>query len=238
MSGTRYRALLAAALLLLLNVGPLLATELQVPIGGASGIGLTVRQQVSSVDELRKQGIAVQQLDYSCGSAALATLFNSYLQQPVTEQEIIGYILTNGDLRKIVERHAFSLLDLKRFAQSRGVEAEGYSLSFDDLVELHLPVLVPIILRDYKHFVIFRGARDDRVYLADPSFGRWTTSRVEFERMWNPRVGLAVWRKDRPASAGNPLALTKEDDIYVSHESASSLSLRTGATFTGSPSEF
>ncbi len=238
MSGTRYPALLAAALLVLLNTGSLLAAELEVPIGGASGIGLTVRQQVSSLDELRKQGITTQRLDYSCGSAALATLFNSYLQQPVTEQEIINHILRTGDLRKIIERRAFSLLDLKRFAKSRGVEAEGYSLSFDDLVELHLPVLAPIILRDYKHFVVFRGVRKDRVYLADPSFGRWTTSRVEFERMWNPKVGLAVWRKDQATAAGNALTPNEEDNIYVSSESASSLSLRSGLDFTHSPSEF
>jgi predicted double-glycine peptidase len=238
MSGTRHLALLAAALSLLLSAGSLPAAELKVPIGGAFGIGLTVRQQVSSVEDLRKRGITIQQLDYSCGSAALATLFNSYIRQPVTEREIIDHILKTGDLRKIIERRAFSLLDLKRFAKSRGVEAEGYQLSFDDLMELHRPVMVPIILRGYRHFVVFRGMRAGRVYLADPSFGRWTTSRVEFQRLWEPKVCLSVWRNDQAASTRHALLPKEEDDIYVSSDGASALLLRSSPDFIHSRSEF
>ena len=239
-SGSRVaaRLLSAAVLWLIAMAGSLPAAELRIPVGTFSGINLTVRQQVLSVEELRKRDLTIQELDYSCGSAALATLLNAYLQIPVTEREIIDHILKTGDLRKIIARRAFSLLDLKRFATSRGAEAEGYSLTFDELIDLQQPMLVPIVIRGYRHFVIFRGMKDGRVYLADPSFGRWTLARAEFERMWKLKVGLGVWPKYGPTLPGNAMRLNKEDEVYVSSPSTSSLCLGSGLQFGQSPHEF
>jgi hypothetical protein len=235
----RSRRELALAVLVLCTAaaGAIRASELRVRIGPVGG-GMTIREEVKSVQEARQEGVTHQQLDYSCGSAALATLFNSYLHQPVEEREIIDYILKKGDLRKIMQRRAFSLLDLKRFAESRGVEAQGYRLEYQDLVELGRPALVPIVLRGYKHFVIFRGETDGRVYLADPAFGRWTASRAEFEQLWEPKVGLTVWRKGQPAPTAYALRPGEEDNIYVAPARASALSLRSRPGFVHSPLEF
>jgi predicted double-glycine peptidase len=213
------------------------AAELTVPIGLFGG-GVTIRQQVKSVKELRQDGITIQQLDFSCGSAALATLFNSYLNKPVTEREIIDYILKHGDLKKIIERRAFSMLELKQFAQSHGAEAEGYSLTLQDMLDLGRPILVPLKLKDYHHFVIFRGMQDGRVYLADPAYGRMTMSVVEFEKAWTQRVGLTIWPKGQPAPQIHALQPGKGDNTYVASDSTGTLILQPGLQFHHNPFEF
>ena len=65
----------------------------------------------------------------------------------------------------------------------------------------HAPIIVPISVHGYQHFVVFRGVLNDRVLLADPAFGNRTMSRSRFENAWLPfpevgRVGFYVERTD------------------------------------------
>ena len=54
-------------------------------------------------------------------------------------------------------RRGFSLLDLKRFAASRGFEAAGYGdLTLDELVAM-APVVAPMRVFGFGHFVVVRG---------------------------------------------------------------------------------
>ena len=55
------------------------------------GAGVVLRQPVRSVKELREENVVIQRLDYSCGSAALATIFSYYFGDPVSEPEVIEY---------------------------------------------------------------------------------------------------------------------------------------------------
>lgn len=161
---------------------------------------------VESLLEMRHRNAVVQQWDLSCGAAALATILNYQHGYSVTEREIaIGMMsreeyLANPNI--VNYRRGFSLLDLKRFVDARGFSGIGLGqLDLDDLDE-HAPIIVPISVHGYQHFVVFRGSLGNRVLLADPAFGNRTMSKPRFEESWlaQPglgRVGFYVERRDR-----------------------------------------
>ncbi len=214
------------------------ASEVWVPLGDTGGPSLAL--PVQSVIERRQADVQLQRLDYSCGSAALATLFTSYLGQPTSETDIIDYIVRTGDAQKILIRRGFSLLDLKRYAEAHGAHAVGYELDYNSLVELQVPVLVPLYRSDQglRHFVVFRGATDDRVFLADPALGRVTMFRSEFEDLWQPAVGLVVSAPGTPPAVDTPLGVTAEDAVYLNGDAMRALIQHSVDTFFHDPNEF
>ncbi len=163
------------------------------------------REPVRSLLEMRQERVVVQSWDLSCGAAALATLLQYQHGDEISEREIaIGLMrrdayTANPLLVRI--RQGFSLLDLKRFVDDRGYRGVGLGqLTFHDLVT-RTPIMVPIDLFGYKHFVVFRGMRGNRVLLADPAWGTRTMTRERFERVWMEypdlgRVGFMVQRRD------------------------------------------
>jgi predicted double-glycine peptidase len=101
-------------------------------------------------------------------------------------------------------RHGFSLLDLKRYVEQRGYQGIGYGkLTLEDLIQ-RAPVMVPVRLHGYNHFVVFRGSLGNRVLLADPAFGNRTMLAAKFEDAWLDypefgKVGFVVARADGTA---------------------------------------
>jgi predicted double-glycine peptidase len=160
---------------------------------------------VQSLLEIRQDKVVVQQWDLSCGAAALATVLNYQHGDPVSERDIAIGMMGREEYIKnpaiVNYRQGFSLLDLKRFVDQRGYNGVGLGqLDFDDLVD-HAPIIVPIATHGYQHFVVFRGALNGRVLLADPAFGNRTMTRSRFEKAWLPlpeigRVGFYVERSD------------------------------------------
>jgi len=160
---------------------------------------------VESLLELRQHNVVRQQWDLSCGAAALATILNYQHGDPVSEREIaIGMMGRREYIENptiVTYRQGFSLLDLKRFVDQRGYNGVGLGqLDFDDLID-HAPLIVPISMHGYQHFVVFRGYDRDRVLLADPAFGNRTMTRARFEKVWFPlpevgRIGFYVERTD------------------------------------------
>jgi hypothetical protein len=145
------------------------------------------------------RNIVHQAYDYSCGSAALVTVLNNFLGIPVTEQEAMEGMLAHGERDKIVARRGFSLLDMKRYVATLGVEANGFRGGISDLVELQTPAVVPIDYAGFKHFVVFRGIRDGLVYIADPSAGHVVFSVEEFATLWDRNtLFLLNPPKDKP----------------------------------------
>lgn len=176
-----------------------------------------VTKRVKSFKEIREEGVVLQKLDYSCGAAAMATLMSSFFQEPVREDEVVGFIFIHGQtpeegLKKYFKRKGFSLLDLKRYAEFKGYKAAGYKeMTLEDLIEVlrdqQVPPLVPINPFGYNHFVIVSGIQGDRIYLADPAIGK-TTMRIErFLDLWVDGVGFVVTRRQtaelRMASASD-----------------------------------
>ncbi len=158
--------------------------------------GMRLGTGVRSLQEMRQKNVIRQRWDLSCGSAALSTLLTYDLNARTPETEIIVWILHRTDPVKIQSRGGFSLLDLKRFAQAQGFTAEGYAdLSLDDLSELGGPAIVPVRVKGYDHFVVFRGLVQDRAVLADPAFGNLTVPVSRFLGMWKHGLAFVVMRR-------------------------------------------
>ena len=166
---------------------------------------------VRSLLEVRHRNVVLQQWDLSCAAAALATILRYQHGEPVTERSVaLGLIdreeyIANPGLVRL--RQGFSLLDLKRFADGLGYRGIGLGqLEFPDLLE-RAPIIVPVDLQGYPHFVVFRGATPNTVLLADPAFGNVTMSIVKFMNGWIDyrdigRVGFIVTESGTPAPPG------------------------------------
>ena len=161
------------------------------------------------------RGIVRQAYDYSCGSAALTTLLNGYVNVGVnlTEQQVMDGLLKFGETDKIVERRSFSLLDMKRFVGAIGFESGGYRGEFSDLVKQGQPAIVPISYAGFKHFVVFKAYKNGRVYVADPALGNISFDEVRFKEIWENNTLFLI--NVAPESRKNLLALQDSDMRHV-----------------------
>ena len=156
--------------------------------GSEVAVTRNVAQPVLSMVEKRHHNVVLQQWELSCAAAALATILRYQHGIPATERTVaLGLInreeyLSNPDLLKM--RQGFSLLDLKRYVDKLGYEGLGLGqLALSDLID-HAPIIVPVNLSGYPHFVVFRGATSNSVLIADPAFGNVTMSIDKFVDGW------------------------------------------------------
>lgn len=181
------------------------------------------REPVKSLLEMRRDRVVVQEFDISCGAAALATLLNYQHGDRVPEREVAKGLMRREEYvhnPMVVQiRQGFSLLDLKRYVDQRGYEGVGLGeLTLRDLVD-KAPILVAVDIHGYRHFVVFRGMRGDRVLLADPAWGNRTLRANRFEDLWVDypefgRVGFVVARRDGLAPP-NALAARESDFVML-----------------------
>jgi hypothetical protein len=172
-------------LLLLCALGPgVHAAELA--LGGAR-----YDVPVRSMKALRFASTLRQQYDFSCGSAALATLLTHHYGTAVSESTVFEAMWAHGDQGRI-RREGFSLLDMQRYLASRGFQADGFRLPLDKLVLARLPAIVLVNEKGYNHFVVIKGAADGRVLLGDPSRGTRAMPRERFEAAWPTRLLFVV----------------------------------------------
>ncbi|MBU2489071.1 MAG: hypothetical protein KKA60_06745, partial [Proteobacteria bacterium] len=162
------------------------------------------RQALPSMAEKKFHNVVRQMYDYSCGSAALTTLLNYYLAEQLTEGNIINGLLKYGDVQRIAETRAFSLLDMKSLVQALGYEAHGYKTQLEDIRKLKIPYIVSIDLYGYLHFVVVKGIFKDHVMLADPSMGNISFPLSKFERIWYKNVIFVVLPKSAPLEYQRP----------------------------------
>ncbi|MFZ2296566.1 MAG: C39 family peptidase [Polaromonas sp.] len=178
--------------LLSISLMALLATA-----AGAEQVYLTsmgggdVAVPVTSIKQARLSSTLLQQFDFSCGSAALATLLTHHYGMPVSESTVFDYMYRNGDQPKI-RREGFSLLDMKRFLQAQGFEADGFEQPLEKLVDARLPAIVLINESGYLHFVVIKGLRGDRVLIGDPANGTRAVPRAAFEASWQSRLLFVI----------------------------------------------
>src|SRR5690348_6832012 len=151
------RAHLLAAALLICLAGTARAGSVLVPVlGGVNVPG------IESVRERAFSRTVHQQFDFSCGSAAVATLLTYQYGDAISEHEVFKSMWAHGDQQKI-RRDGFSLLDIKRYLDSRGYQSNGYEVPLDKLMENAVPAIMLISDRGYNHFVVVKGLTADRV---------------------------------------------------------------------------
>jgi uncharacterized protein len=92
--------------------------------------GEGARKPVRSLLEIRQDGVVVQKWETSCAAAALATVLTFSQNDPVSEKIVAQGMLRSTDPIKVKVRGGFSLLDMKRFVETR--PAAGL-LSLDQL---------------------------------------------------------------------------------------------------------
>jgi predicted double-glycine peptidase len=163
-------------------------------VGGAS-----YSVKVTSLKEARFLSTVRQQYDFSCGSAAVATLLSYHYNYPVTEQQAFREMFLQGDQAKI-RQQGFSLLDIKRFLAAHGFMADGFQQPLEKLAEARFPAIVLVMENGYRHFVVIKGMEADRVLIGDPSGGTRAVARSTFDGIWQNRLLFLIHgRADKPA---------------------------------------
>lgn len=159
--------------------------------GASAAADVTINQgsaaysvQVVSYRDIPFRTVVRQEYDYSCGSAALATLLRYHYGRDVKEHDVFVYMYEHGN-REAIERVGFSLLDMKRYLETHGFQADGFRMSLDALEAAQAPAIVVVNQQGYRHFVVLKGVAGGRVLVGDPALGLKTYSQAEFAAMWN-----------------------------------------------------
>ena len=152
-----------------------------------------------SMKEGRYLATERQQFDFSCGSAALSTLLTHHYGHPVGEQAVFEAMYQAGDQDKI-QHEGFSLLDMKRFLEARGFEADGFEAPLEKLVSARIPAIALINENGYNHFVVIKGLRDGRVLFGDPAGGTRALPQAVFESRWLNQILFVITNRQDRAS--------------------------------------
>lgn len=160
--------------------------------GEAAGAHL----RVISWRDIPFRTVVRQEHDFSCGSAAVATLLTYHYGRPTTEAQAFTAMYAGGD-QAMIRKVGFSMLDMKRYFAARGVPAEGYRMSVDDIAAQGAPAIALIRLGAYRHFVVVKGVADDKVLVGDPALGLRVFTKAQFASAWN---GVALVLREDDAS--------------------------------------
>lgn len=144
---------------------------------------------VKSYKEIVFGDVFRQQYDFSCGSAALASLLTYHYKSPSTEQDIFKSMYAKGDKAKIKEK-GFSLLDMKMHLASIGLNSDGFQINLQKIRKLGVPGITLVNFDGYMHFVVIRGMNEHSVILGDPSRGTMIMKYEMFQKYYQGIVLL------------------------------------------------
>lgn len=183
------------------------AAALAILASGCSGSVDLDSYSPRSFLERRYDATVRQEQDFTCGSAALATILTHYWGRPTSEFEIVKilrdrYPDTNNWKKRIADGFTFD--DLAFAALVLGFESAGAKVPIDQLSSLNGPVIVHLDKGKFQHFSVLRKAHDDVYYLADPTVGQMGMERPEFERQYSGNA-MAIWKADAKLPGQNPL---------------------------------
>lgn len=180
-----FRRMLQLGFLAAMMCGAAQAGEVVAPGPGNAQFDVPLQ----SMKELRESRVVKQNHDFSCGSAAVATLLTYSYNKPTSEDEAFDAMWAVGD-QEHIKQFGFSLLDMQKYLASRGYKAVGYKISLDKLRRLHLPAIALIHPDGYNHFVVVRGWRNNAAIVADPARGLRRMTAEDFQDVWNGIVFL------------------------------------------------
>lgn len=189
----QYKQMISVAVIVTASMGiqASKASAADIRFGGViPGVGV-VHKNILSMREMKFVDMVPQHTDFSCGAAALATILKYFYNRDVTENEVIDGLMKVSDI-DLVRQKGFSLLDIKNYTQSIGMRGRGYNVQPDTLEKIHIPTIVLLDYKGYKHFVVLRKATADKAYIADPALGNRIMSRAEFDDSWNGIVFAVI----------------------------------------------
>lgn len=183
---SRARAGLRAAMLTVVAAcalsAPLAAQTTHFMLPGMPGGGFNA--DISTMLDRRFYTVVRQRFDFSCGSAALATLLHYHYGIPANEDTTFNGMWDNGD-QEAIRQSGFSLLDMKRYLASIGLETQGFRVTLDQIAETRVPGIALTVTDGYRHFVVIKGVGPDAVLVGDPSRGLRHYTREEFTKIWD-----------------------------------------------------
>lgn len=175
-----------------------------------------ISEYVWSYKELQQRNIVMQQLDYSCGAAALATIGRYYWGDKVDEMTFLRLLsqlkLTEAEMRDRIQ-NGLTLTDLRDISNKAGYEASMGKVPFGELTKAKVPVVVGITVRGHDHFAVFRGSDGVYAYLADPIRGNVRTPVAEFLAQWQRNAILVMARPNTKVKDVNPLAVRTSESV-------------------------
>lgn len=187
--------IVASAQLFLLAVFGALSDAAAGEVTIANGPPGQTHVRISSYRDIPFKTVVRQQFDFSCGSAAIATLLTYHFERPTTEKEAFVAMYDMGDKEKI-KKNGFSLFEIKQYLESIGYRADGFRVGLDRLQRVGIPVIVLIEWKNYKHFVVIKGVRDEHVLVGDPAIGLKIMKREEFMGYWKDGIAFAIHNAD------------------------------------------
>lgn len=173
------------------------SVDLPVQIGGAYSVPSV------SLKEGRYLSTMRQQYDFSCGSAALSTLLTYHYGFKVNEEAVFEAMFREGDRAKI-QQEGFSLLDMKRYLESEGFEADGFEASLETLQSANIPAIVLVNENGYNHFVVVKGVQDGRVLIGDPAGGTRAMTQATFTSLWVNGILFVISNRQEIARFNQP----------------------------------
>ncbi|PXX98629.1 C39 family peptidase [Halomonas sp. LBP4] len=179
------RSLLLAALLALLGGGIAASVEAG-PVNISNRFG-SFQVQAKSLSEFSWERVVPQQYDFSCGSAAVATLLTFHYDRETTEAEVFESMIRHGDAEQI-QTYGFSMLDMKRYLDTQGLDSDGFKISLDDFMRIGVPAITLVNTGGYKHFVVVKGVDRENVLVGDPAAGTVVVPKEMFETLWTGTV--------------------------------------------------
>jgi predicted double-glycine peptidase len=150
---------------------------------GLSTPGGFVTVPVVSLREARFATVVRQERDYSCGSAAVATLLSFHYHRPIAEEAVFTAMYAAGD-QQAIRANGFSLADMQRYLATLGLSSDGYKVPLGKLAEAGVPAITLITTKGYSHFVVIKGFKDGDVLVGDPAAGLKAMPRADFEAIW------------------------------------------------------
>ncbi|MCH2169699.1 C39 family peptidase [Myxococcota bacterium] len=179
MSAPRFSIPLAVGILLF-SGAEAHANGFWLPTGSGAFGDLPVR----SMMELKYLETVRQRLDFSCGSAAVATLLTHHYDRPTKESEVFLSMWETGDQQKI-PKHGFSMLDMKRFLDSVGFSADGFQIPASRIGKVGVAGIVLLEGLHQPHFVVVTGEHNGEILVSDPARGVWSLRVETLEELWN-----------------------------------------------------
>ncbi len=172
---------------------------------GPEALGGNYSVPVKTWWDIPFRAIVRQRYDFSCGSAAVATLLTHHYGLETPEQAPFAAMWKAGN-KPMIKKSGFSMFDMKNYLDSIGFQAQGYRMDIAALRKSNRPSIVLLDLKGFKHFVVVKGFRDNVIVLGDPIRGLTKYDVRDFAKMWNG-IALAINKTPANRKPGYNLAI-------------------------------